>query len=82
LKTYTAGVKKIWVGNWINRGVFNFAAGSRGIGAEVQRPLATVSFGGLFTSTLLTLFILPAIYLMVEGRKGATGIVLPAPASR
>lgn len=31
-------------------------------GAEVQRPLATVVIGGLFTSTLLTLFVLPAIY--------------------
>jgi cobalt-zinc-cadmium resistance protein CzcA len=31
-------------------------------GAEVQRPLATVVVGGLITSTLLTLFVLPAIY--------------------
>ncbi len=31
-------------------------------GAEVQRPLATVVIGGLFTSTLLTLFVLPAMY--------------------
>lgn len=31
-------------------------------GAEVQRPLATVVIGGLVTSTLLTLFVLPAIY--------------------
>jgi cobalt-zinc-cadmium resistance protein CzcA len=31
-------------------------------GAEVQRPLATVVIGGLITSTLLTLFVLPAIY--------------------
>ncbi len=35
-------------------------------GAEVQRPLATVVIGGLITSTLLTLFVLPAIYYMVE----------------
>ncbi len=35
---------------------------SRGIGSEVQRPLATVVVGGLITSTLLTLFLLPAIY--------------------
>lgn len=31
-------------------------------GAEVQRPLATVVIGGLFTSTLLTLFVLPSLY--------------------
>ncbi|HEY1099361.1 MAG TPA: efflux RND transporter permease subunit, partial [Myxococcota bacterium] len=33
-----------------------------GVGAEVQRPLATVVVGGLFTSTALTLFILPTLY--------------------
>jgi cobalt-zinc-cadmium resistance protein CzcA len=37
-----------------------------GAGAEVQRPLATVVVGGLFTSTLLTLVVLPALYLIVE----------------
>ncbi len=37
---------------------------SHGDGAEVQRPLATVVIGGLVTSTLLTLFVLPAIYKM------------------
>ena len=31
-------------------------------GAEVQRPLATVVIGGLVTSMLLTLFVLPAVY--------------------
>jgi len=31
-------------------------------GAEVQRPLATVVIGGLITSTLLTLLILPTLY--------------------
>ncbi|HJQ99335.1 MAG TPA: CusA/CzcA family heavy metal efflux RND transporter [Candidatus Polarisedimenticolaceae bacterium] len=33
-----------------------------GVGAEVQRPLATVVIGGLVTSTLLTLFVLPVLY--------------------
>jgi cobalt-zinc-cadmium resistance protein CzcA len=35
---------------------------STGIGSEVQRPLATVVVGGLFSSTLLTLLVLPALY--------------------
>ena len=35
-------------------------------GAEVQRPLATVVIGGLVTSTLLTLLVLPVIYRMFE----------------
>lgn len=35
---------------------------SSGIGAEVQRPLATVVVGGLLTSTALTLFVLPSVY--------------------
>jgi Cu/Ag efflux pump CusA len=33
-----------------------------GTGAEIQRPLATVVIGGLITSTLLTLYILPILY--------------------
>lgn len=41
---------------------------AKGIGAEVQRPLATVVVGGLFTSTLLTLILLPVVYLLIEGR--------------
>ena len=39
-----------------------------GIGAEVQRPLATVVIGGVVSSTILTLFVLPAIYLLTERR--------------
>jgi cobalt-zinc-cadmium resistance protein CzcA len=35
---------------------------STGAGAEVQRPLATVVIGGLASSTMLTLFVLPTIY--------------------
>jgi cobalt-zinc-cadmium resistance protein CzcA len=42
---------------------------ARGIGAEVQRPLATVVVGGLFTSTLLTLFVLPILYALMESRR-------------
>jgi cobalt-zinc-cadmium resistance protein CzcA len=42
-----------------------------GIGAEVQRPLATVVIGGIFTATFLTLFVLPVLYLWVE-RKHAS----------
>ncbi len=38
-------------------------------GAEVQRPLATVVIGGLMTSTLLTLLVLPALYSWFAGRK-------------
>lgn len=41
---------------------------SRGAGAEVQKPLATVVIGGLLISTLLTLFVLPVLYNLVEKR--------------
>jgi cobalt-zinc-cadmium resistance protein CzcA len=41
---------------------------SRGTGAEVQRPLATVVIGGLITSTLLTLLVLPTLYRWWEAR--------------
>ena len=39
---------------------------STGAGAEVQRPLATVVIGGLVTSTLLTLFVLPVLYQLFD----------------
>ncbi len=42
---------------------------SHGAGAEVQRPLATVVIGGLVTSTLLTLLVLPALYLLFKQRQ-------------
>ena len=42
---------------------------SHGIGAEVQRPLATVVVGGLVSSTVLTLFVLPVLYPWLRGRS-------------
>jgi cobalt-zinc-cadmium resistance protein CzcA len=39
---------------------------SKGAGAEVQRPLATVVIGGLMIATFLTLFILPTLYILFE----------------
>jgi cobalt-zinc-cadmium resistance protein CzcA len=39
-----------------------------GTGAEVQKPIATVVIGGLISATLLTLFVLPALYALF-GRK-------------
>jgi cobalt-zinc-cadmium resistance protein CzcA len=43
-----------------------------GVGAEVQRPLATVVVGGMFTATLATLLVLPVLYAAF-GAKGSTG---------
>ena len=45
---------------------------SSGVGAETQRPLASVVVGGLITSTLLTLVLLPVIYDWMETRKDTT----------
>jgi cobalt-zinc-cadmium resistance protein CzcA len=42
------------------------AALAHGIGSDVQRPLATVVVGGLVSATLLTLFVLPALYDVIE----------------
>ena len=51
-----------------------------GIGSEVQRPLATVVIGGIVSSTLLTLVVLPALYRLAhrEGEQSA-GEVQPVP---
>jgi heavy metal efflux system protein len=55
---------------------------SNGSGAEVQRPLATVVIGGLLTATLLTLFVLPILYLIFEKKgplsiKPKIGVLIP-----
>jgi cobalt-zinc-cadmium resistance protein CzcA len=47
---------------------------SNGAGAEVQRPLATVVIGGLISATLLTLFVLPALYLLFDKSNRQKGI--------
>ena len=51
---------------------------SRAIGAEVQRPLAVVVIGGLISATILTLFVLPTVYLLLEGRLALFGSRAPA----
>lgn len=49
---------------------------SHGIGSETQRPLAVVIIGGLISATLLTLIVLPTLYLVIErrGRQGQGGV--------
>ena len=42
-----------------------------GAGAEVQRPLATVVIGGIISSTLLTLLVLPALYRLIHRHTAA-----------
>ncbi len=46
------------------------AALSHSIGAEIQQPLARVVIGGLISSTVLTLLVLPAVYALIAGREG------------
>jgi cobalt-zinc-cadmium resistance protein CzcA len=46
---------------------------STGVGSEVQRPLAVVVIGGLFTSTLLTLVVLPCLYRWFEEKRIEAG---------
>jgi cobalt-zinc-cadmium resistance protein CzcA len=45
------------------------AALSHAIGSQAQRPLALVIVGGMMTTTLLTLLVLPAIYMLVRTHK-------------
>jgi len=48
-------------------------ATSTGMGAEVQRPLATVVIGGVMSSTLMTLFILPVLFLIAPASRTRPG---------
>ena len=49
-------------------------------GAEIEHPMAIVILGGLVTSTLLNLFIVPSLYLRFgrSAKTGGTGVVAPA----
>jgi cobalt-zinc-cadmium resistance protein CzcA len=47
---------------------------AHGRGAEVQRPLATVVIGGIISSTILTLLVLPALYRMFHRRGDEAAI--------
>ena len=42
---------------------------SHDIGSETQKPLAVVVIGGLFTATLLTLIVLPTLYVLFAGSR-------------
>jgi cobalt-zinc-cadmium resistance protein CzcA len=48
---------------------------SGGVGAEIEKPLAIVMVGGLITSTLFTLLVLPAVYLSLESLKAGTRLL-------
>jgi cobalt-zinc-cadmium resistance protein CzcA len=48
-----------------------------GLGSEVQRPLATVVIGGIISSTILTLLVLPALYRVIRGREATVTIEPP-----
>lgn len=50
---------------------------STAAGAEVQRPLATVVVGGLITSTILTLIVLPILYALFDGQRPEPKARLP-----
>jgi cobalt-zinc-cadmium resistance protein CzcA len=52
-----------------------------GPGAEVQRPLATVVIGGIISSTILTLLVLPALYILFR-RESAHAAAKPAHAAQ
>ena len=55
------------------------AAISTGIGSQVQRPLATVIVGGMLIGPIMLLLVVPALKLIVLGRKGANEQPHPAP---
>jgi heavy metal efflux system protein len=55
------------------------AALARGIGSDIQRPLATVVIGGLLSTLFLTLFALPAVYWLTDRFRPAPRRITEAP---
>jgi cobalt-zinc-cadmium resistance protein CzcA len=54
-----------------------------GAGAEVQRPLATVVIGGIISSTILTLLVLPALYILFRRESSPAHVeAIPAHATK
>jgi cobalt-zinc-cadmium resistance protein CzcA len=49
------------------------AARATGIGSDIQRPLATVVVGGLLSTLLLTLLVLPSLYCLTARRRSTEG---------
>ncbi len=55
---------------------------SHSIGSETQKPLAVVIIGGLISATVLTLIVLPTLYLVFEGNKQLAALPLPLKTSK
>ena len=62
----------------VGDGAGDFEDAIVGAGAEVQRPLATVVIGGIISSTILTLLVLPALYVLFR-REIAPAVTTPTP---
>ena len=54
------------------------AAISRGIGSEVQRPLATVVVGGMFAGTIMLLIVVPSLQMIFLGRESGPNPAIPS----
>lgn len=54
--------------------------GGAGSGGFISRPLAIVVIGGLTTSTILTLIVVPTLYVIAESARGRSGAPTPPPA--
>ena len=69
----TARLRTVMMTTLVASAGFAPMAFSDGVGAEVQRPLATVVIGGVMSSTLLTLVVLPVLYAAVRRRWPLAG---------
>ncbi len=65
----SGGCARCWSRLWSRRSGFVPMAFNVGPGSEVQRPLATVVIGGIVSSTLLTLIVLPGLYRLLNNER-------------